>query len=71
MKDGANFIPVECTEGGGGGRAGGKVQSREKLPRMNVILDEDLRVIFYQGLASTHWLNYKAVSCASAVTVKC
>ena len=60
MKDRANFIPVECAEsaeGGEGGVAGGKVPSREKLSRMNVILDEDLRVIFYQGLASTEWLN--------------
>lgn len=32
--------------------------SREKLSRMNVILDDDLRVTFDQGLCSTDWRNF-------------
>ena len=36
---------------------GREVHLREKLSRMNVILDEDLPVIFHQGLGYTDWLN--------------
>lgn len=47
-----------------------KAHSREKLSRKKVILDEDLRVLIYQGTGSTNWLSLKTSELCQCINGK-